>query len=72
MKSIKKCKLINASQVLKNFFQFDFHMKGKPFQFDELKLCKTNLIFSLLQMEKFTLKAGSVFLSEAFQFITEK
>ena len=47
-------------------------MKGKPFQFDELKLCKTNLIFSLLQMEKFTLKAGSVFLSEAFQFITEK
>ena len=42
-------------------------MKEKPIQFEQ----KTTLnrIFSSSQMENFTLKAGSMFLSKTFQFI---
>ena len=42
-------------------------MKEKPIQF-ELKTT-LNRIFSSSQMENFTLKAGSMFLSKTFQFI---
>ena len=31
----------NVSKILEKSFLFDFHMKGKPIQFDEFKLCKT-------------------------------
>ena len=54
----------NVSKILEKSFFLDFHIKVKPIQFDQF-----NPFFSAPGLEKFTLKAGSKFLSEAFQFI---
>ena len=48
---------------------FDFQMKRELIYFDDIKLNKTETHFFSSGIETFTLKASSVFLSAAFQFI---
>ena len=38
--SWKKTQIEKKSKTLKQSFVFDFHMKAKPIQVNELKLCK--------------------------------
>ena len=55
---------------LNSFFSFWFSNEGKAKLVLWLKIMRnSNPIFAQSRMEKFTVKAGSIFLSEAFQFI---
>ena len=69
-KNYKEMFLIMSAKSLKISFSFWFSYEGKANLVLWPKIMRnSNPIFVPSRMEKFTVKAGSIFLSEAFQFI---
>ena len=54
---VKKDKVYSVSKIFEKSFLFDFHMKGKPIQFDESKLFNTETQFFFFRNGKFYFKS---------------